>query len=94
MIRVFNRFGNQIGWYHAGEVPTDLTRYIPAYFDLRGGNLWSRCQGTGQNAEFLIDLANDLPHTDPLYRGLEVKTVPLPARQVATETIPAQAGGI
>ena len=92
MIRVFNLFGNQIGWLHTDSVPDDGTRYKPARFDLFAGRLWSHYEAKGAKPEFVVDVCDGLPHTDPLFRAIEVKAVPLPGRQVATESIPAQAG--
>lgn len=92
MIRVFNKFGNQIGWYHAEAVPDDGTRYKPARFSLTAAFLWSHYEAKGAKPEFVVDLCDDLPHTDPLYRPLIVKSIPLPSRPVATETVFAQIG--
>lgn len=76
--RVFDPKGSQIGWYEfdGDSYPYDSSRYLPAMFDIRSPYQWSfTSHQMASKPEFMIDAVVSLPHTDPRFTTLSVRSV-------------------
>jgi hypothetical protein len=77
-VRVFDPKGSQVGWYEfdGDKIDDKSIRYRPARFDIYAPYQWSfTSHQMGLEAEFLIDTTPDLPHDDPRFTGLSVRSV-------------------
>jgi hypothetical protein len=70
-----------VGWYEfdGDKIDDKSIRYRPARFDIYAPYQWSfTSHQMGVEAEFVIDATSGLPHTDPRFTALSVRSAGIP----------------